>query len=110
MTTAIPSEIYAVFFKVYGAEQAETISKAFTQTIENIEKKAEIVAKEKKIELKDELSKELATKADLALVKTELKAEDEKTQIWLKVLACIMIVGFATSHPLIVKLIEKLVF
>jgi hypothetical protein len=40
-----------------------------------IEKKAEEIALQKKLELKDELTKELATRACLQLLKAELKAD-----------------------------------
>ena len=43
-----------------------------------IDKKSESLAQQKKLELKDELTKELATKADLILVKTELEAKIDK--------------------------------
>ena len=43
-----------------------------------IDKKSEVLAQQKKLELKDELTKELATKADLILVKTELEAKIDK--------------------------------
>jgi len=43
-----------------------------------LDKKSENLAQQKKLELKDELTKELATKADLILVKTELEAKIDK--------------------------------
>jgi len=43
-----------------------------------IDKKSESLAQQKKLELKDELTKELATKAGLILVKTELEAKIDK--------------------------------
>jgi hypothetical protein len=46
-----------------------------------LDKKSEVLAQQKKLELKDELTKELATKADLILVKTELEAKIEKEML-----------------------------
>jgi len=42
-----------------------------------LDKKSESLAQQKKLELKDELTKELATKADLEILKTELEAKIE---------------------------------
>ena len=42
-----------------------------------LDKKSESLAQQKKLELKDELTKELATKADMEILKTELEAKIE---------------------------------
>ncbi len=62
-------------------EEAKKVASAIEVGFEVIEKKADAVALQKKLELKDELTKELATKADLLLFRQEMetiKVELEK--------------------------------
>jgi molecular chaperone GrpE (heat shock protein) len=49
-----------------------------------LDKKSESLVQQKKLELKDELTKELATKADLEILKTELEAKIEISHKQLK--------------------------
>jgi len=51
-----------------------------------LDKKSESLAQQKKLELKDELTKELATKTDLILVKTELEAKIDKEALKLQMI------------------------
>jgi len=51
-----------------------------------LDKKSENLAQQKKLELKDELTKELATKTDLILVKTELEAKIDKEVLKLQMI------------------------
>jgi len=71
------------------------------------------LAHQKKLELKDELTKELATKADLILVKTELEAKikkevlklDKKFTIMFLILAFLIIFINKDAIELIIKLL-----
>jgi hypothetical protein len=72
MANAIPIEIFELLEQKIGREEAKEIIKIMESSFETIEKKAEAVALQKKLEIKDELTKELATKADIALLKAEL--------------------------------------
>jgi len=75
MATTLPVEIYDTLERKVGRDDARAIGKVIEFSFNAIERKAEDVAIRKKFELKDELTKELASKADVLLVKTELKAE-----------------------------------
>jgi len=83
MALILPPETYRRLEKRFGEEETKEIIKALDATlqvtgqktdevIKRIENKAEALITQKKFELKDELTKELATKADLLAVKLEL--------------------------------------
>ncbi len=55
-------------------ETARKIAQAIELGLEVMEKRAEEIALQKKLELKDELTKELASKADFQVLKTEIQA------------------------------------
>ncbi len=69
---------------ILGHEQARPVIDALNIGISAFENKFEEQRPILKAEIKDEMSKELASKADLALVKTELKAEINRVEIELK--------------------------
>jgi len=58
-----------------GKEEAKRLAEAIEIGFEDIEKRAEEIALQKRLELKDELTKELATKADILLLRGELFGE-----------------------------------
>lgn len=68
MATSLPVELYEILEDRLGREQAHDIVKA-------LESAADRISLQKKLELRDELSKELASKADLLAVKAELQGE-----------------------------------
>jgi hypothetical protein len=78
-----------------------------------LDKKSESLAHQKKLELKDELVKELATKADLILIKTELEAKiekevlklDKKFTIMFLILAFLVIFINKDAVELLIKLL-----
>jgi ABC-type phosphate transport system auxiliary subunit len=80
MATTLPIEIYDILERKVGRDDAREIGKVIEFSFGTIEKKAEDVALQKKLELKDELTKELASKADILLTKTELRAEIDKVR------------------------------
>ncbi len=55
-------------------EAFETTNKKTEETLQRIENKADFLITQKKFELKDELTKELATKADIVRLEGEIKA------------------------------------
>jgi hypothetical protein len=57
-----------------GKEEARKVAQAIELGLEILEKRAEELAIQKKLELKDELTKELASKADIQVLKTEIQA------------------------------------
>ena len=60
-----------------GKEEAKKIAQTIELIYNELDKKSESLAQQKKLELKDELTKELATKTDLEILKTELEAKIE---------------------------------
>jgi len=60
-----------------GKEEGRKVAEAIEIGLGLIEKKAEAVALQKKLELKDELTKELASKADLLAVEARLEGKIE---------------------------------
>jgi hypothetical protein len=84
MATTLPLGIYDILEKKLGRDDAREIGKAIEFSFKAIESKGEDVALQKKLELKDELTKELASKADVLLVKTELRAEIDKLRVEVK--------------------------
>ena len=78
MANVIDFELLEKLEEKVGKEEAEKIAQTIELIYNELDKKSESLANQKKLELKDELTKELATKADLILVKTELEAKIEK--------------------------------
>lgn len=80
MTFTFPIEIYAILEKQLGQEAALNLARSVEQVANAMQKEAQEIAQQKKIEIRDEMSKELASKADVALVRTELQALENKLQ------------------------------
>jgi len=78
----LPYEVYKVIEEEVGKEKAEKIGKAIEEALNTIEKRVLEQKPILKAEIKEELTKELATKADIA----ETKAEIEKVRAEVKVL------------------------
>ncbi len=64
--------LYSLEEKV-GKEQGRKIVEAFVEGLDSIEERAEALAIQKKLELRDELTKELASKADLKALEARLE-------------------------------------
>ena len=75
MSVSIPIELYESLEDKYGKDLARDITKTIEISFEAIEKKADAVALQKKLEIKDELTKELATKADIARLEGKIETE-----------------------------------
>jgi ABC-type Fe3+/spermidine/putrescine transport system ATPase subunit len=78
MAYVIDYELLEKLEQKVGKEEAKKIAQTIELIYNELDKKSEVLAQQKKLELKDELTKELATKADLILVKTELEAKIDK--------------------------------
>jgi hypothetical protein len=84
MAYSLPLEFYQEIEQQYGKD----IATKFTQTVQNglllIEEEAQAVAVQKKMELKDELTKELVTKAEflgeMKAIREEMRAQEARTQ------------------------------
>jgi hypothetical protein len=75
MLQPINIELYQFLEERLGKEEARKVAEVIERRFEAIEKKAEEVALQKKLEIKDELTKELATKADIVRLEGEIKAD-----------------------------------
>jgi predicted transcriptional regulator len=85
MAYVIDYELLEKLEQKVGKEEAKKIAQTIELIYNELDKKSEVLAQQKKLELKDELTKELATKADidmvyqkLELLKTELEAKIDK--------------------------------
>jgi hypothetical protein len=73
MARAIDLELLQLLEDKLGKETARKVAKAIELGLEVMEKRAEELAIQKKLELRDELTKELASKADIQVLKTEIQ-------------------------------------
>jgi len=77
---AIDLELLQLLEDKLGKEEARKVAQAVELGLEVMEKRAEELAFQKKLELKDELTKELASKADIQVLKTEIQAVRAEVQ------------------------------
>jgi hypothetical protein len=87
MPKAIDLELLQLLEDKLGKEEARKVAQAIELGLEIMEKRAEELAVQKKLELKDELTKELASKADIQVLKAEIqavRAEIEKVRVELE--------------------------
>ncbi|MFZ8859312.1 MAG: hypothetical protein ACO2PP_02235 [Thermocrinis sp.] len=77
---AIDLELLQLLEDKFGKEEARKVAQAVELGLEVMEKRAEELALQKKLELKDELTKELASKADIQVLKTEIQAVRAEVQ------------------------------
>jgi len=120
MQAILPIEIFKLLEDKLGREEASKVSSAIELSLVTIEKKANDTALQKKLELKDELTKELATKADIAeikgelnLIKAEVNSKASKSDIlnleWkLKLYFVILLSAIFLTNPNAIELISKL--
>ena len=73
MARAIDLELLQLLEDKLGKETARKVAQAIEIGLEVMEKRAEELAIQKKLELRDELTKELASKADIQVLKTEIQ-------------------------------------
>jgi len=73
MARAIDLELLQLLEDKLGKETARKVAQAIELGLEVLEKRAEELALQKKLELRDELTKELASKADIQVLKAEIQ-------------------------------------
>jgi hypothetical protein len=83
LAATLPIEIYEILEKKVSKEDAKEVIQVIESSFDAIEKKAEAVALQKKLEIKDELTKELATKADIAHIEGEIALVREEMKNWI---------------------------
>jgi len=77
MAQTLNIELLQLLEDKLGKEEGRKVAEAIEIGLGFIEKKAEAVALQKKLELRDELTKELASKADLLAVEARLEGKIE---------------------------------
>jgi hypothetical protein len=80
MARAIDLELLQLLEDKLGKETARKVAQAIELGLEVLEKRAEELAIQKKLELRDELTKELASKADLQVLRAEMQAMEERLE------------------------------
>lgn len=75
MTQILTIDLYRHLEDRLGREEARKVVEAIEIVFEEMRKKAESLAVEKKLEIRDELTKELATKTDLLRVEAKFEGE-----------------------------------
>jgi len=74
MARAIDLELLQLLEDKLGKEEARKVAQAIEIGLEILEKRAGELAIQKKLELRDELTKELASKADIQVLNAEIQA------------------------------------
>lgn len=94
-------------------EAAERVIRAIEEGLGAVREEARAQKEVVKAELKEELAKELVTKADLEAAVAKLRADFEarfvRLEIWLKVLAAIMLAGFTLFNPGFHKVVKVII-
>lgn len=122
MAQAISIELYQLLEEKLGKEEAAKVASAIEIGLEVIEKKADAVALQKKLEIKDELTKELATKADIArlegeiqtvrqemqTIKTELEGKIIRLDQKFNFMIILMIIALTLMNPVMAEIIKSL--
>ncbi len=107
MARAITIDILQLLEDKLGKEEGRKIAQAIEIGLEVIEKKADSVALQKKLELKDELTRELATKADLQVVKTELEGKIAKLDQKFNFMIILIIIALTLMNPVAAEIIKR---
>jgi hypothetical protein len=126
---SIPVSLYERLERKFGRDEALEIAKMIEDFFDEMDRKAGEIALQKKLELKDELTKELATKADLITaraelegeiknVRTELEGKIEKVRIELgaridrldlklNLLILLVVIVLTVMNPVVAELLKK---
>ncbi|MBF0320089.1 MAG: hypothetical protein HQL01_09860 [Nitrospirae bacterium] len=122
MSMVLPIEIYDLLERKVGKEEAREVGKLLTASLDAIEKKAEAVTLQMKMQIKEELTKELATKADIAeimgefkrvdgefkVLRAEIKGDNRALRLEQKIVLLILISVILLTNPKALELIAKL--
>jgi len=122
----IPIELYNKIEESVGKEKAVEIAKIIEDTINHLDERVVEETKKRKIELRDELRKELGTKEDILLIRQEietvrqelkgeigalrqeLKGEIKVLKMWIFFLGALMVVLNQNSLELIARLLGNI--
>ena len=98
----LPFLIHEELRKELSQERAAKIAELLEKSVGSVFDTAKDIATQKKLEIKDELSKELASKADLALAVEKI---DKKITVWSVILLSVMILINKDSLTFIAQLL-----
>ena len=91
----LPFLIHDELRKELSQERATKIAELLEKSVGSIFETAKDIAVQKKLEIKDELSKELASKADIALVRADFALVEErlnkKLTVWSIIIVSVII-------------------
>jgi hypothetical protein len=80
MTRVLDLELLQLLEDKLGKETARKVAQAIELGLEVLDKRSEEPAIQKKLELRDELTKELASKADLLALRAEMQTMEAKLE------------------------------
>ncbi|MBI4689004.1 MAG: hypothetical protein HY754_01830 [Nitrospirae bacterium] len=98
MATTIPIKVYEILEDKLGKEQAREL-------VSEIEKTADAIAKEKTLEIKDQLCKELVTRD---LFETRMSLLEAKLEYKMRLYFLILLFAIIILNPRAIDLIAKL--
>ncbi len=108
MVSTLPPEVVIKLQEKLGKEEAIEFIKALDETIKEL-------SLQRKLELKEELAKELVTKADLREETAKLKEEIaeinarlSKLETYIKVLIALFLIAIALYSPVFFELVKLL--
>ena len=101
MTQSIPIETYKSLEKEFGQAVADKVTSLLDFSFAQAEKRVEQIAIQRKLEIKEELSKELPSKTDLLVLKSEL---DKKITVWSVVIIAVVVITNIKSLEFIAKI------
>ncbi|MEJ7554419.1 MAG: hypothetical protein WKI50_00600, partial [Aquificaceae bacterium] len=91
-----------------GREKADKVARILEVILKAIEEKVKGQKPILKAEIKEGLTKELVTKAELQIVKLELEKKIDRLEVYLKVLIGLVILGLMLLNPAFLDLIKSI--
>ena len=118
MAYSIPLDFYQRIEEKFGKELATEVAKTLESGVQLVEEQGKSLAAQKKIELKDELTKELVTKAEflgeMKALREEMKAQDTRLQgemksmnLKINFLIGLIILALTAMNPVVAELLKK---
>ncbi|TAG55312.1 MAG: hypothetical protein EAZ27_07270 [Cytophagales bacterium] len=104
----LPHSVRYILFNELAKEKATQLTDLIEKSIDTVFASAKDIAIQKKLELKDELSKELATKMDIALVKAEIALVKSELRSEMRIYFLITIFVIIVLNKDAINLIGKL--
>ncbi|MEJ7621207.1 MAG: hypothetical protein WKI49_01650 [Aquificaceae bacterium] len=101
-------EVYKILEEELGREKADKVARILEVILKAIEEKVKGQKPILKADIKEELTKELVTKAELQIVKLELEKKIDRLEVYLKVLIGLVILGLMLLNPAFLDLIKSI--